>query len=167
MYKTARKEAGLSIEEAAFRLHVGMRTLQNYEGGQSMAPPDVVLKMSKVYGLPALSARYCSETCPIGQKYANPVKLKDLACAVLGLTSKIMRLKEANANLIDIAEDGVIEKHEVPTFERVLETLLDIEQEIETLKLQAASIFPVEEMIMRRKNKKALGFVAENNAIYG
>lgn len=47
MYAGARKGAGLSIEEAAFQIHIAPRTLVKYEHGESTPGPDVVLAMSR------------------------------------------------------------------------------------------------------------------------
>jgi len=54
MYKQARKEAGLSLEEASHRLHIGRRTLVNYENGHTIIPTELVVKMAEVYNKPEI-----------------------------------------------------------------------------------------------------------------
>ncbi|AMA74032.1 MULTISPECIES: helix-turn-helix domain-containing protein [Aneurinibacillus] len=70
MFKDARKRAGLSIEEAAFRVNVAPRTLCKYEAGETVPGPDVVPGMSQEYRRPDMTQRYCREHCPIGQRYS-------------------------------------------------------------------------------------------------
>ena len=155
MFKDARKDAGLSIEAAAFKLHIGNRTLINYEGGHTLVPPDVALNMAEVYKKPVLTARYCAEYCPIGQKYAYPIEQKSLTGAVLGLIKEINDVKAVRDRLIELASDGVISEKEIPEFERILSELMDLEQRIETLKLLAASLVPIDQLIRKRKEKAA------------
>lgn len=66
MLKSARKVVGMRQDDAACRLFIGERTLKNYEK-RGQAPPDVVQRMTEVYGQD-LTQRYCSEVCPIGRK---------------------------------------------------------------------------------------------------
>lgn len=46
MYRTARKEAGLTLEEAAFWLHVAPRTLGKYESGELRVPEATVIQIA-------------------------------------------------------------------------------------------------------------------------
>lgn len=156
MFKEARLAAGLSREEASWRLHIGGRTLYDYETGKTLVPPDIALRMAEVYKQPAVAARYCSEICPIGQIYAQAVEIKDLAEAVLGLLKEYNDIREIRDSLIMIAADGVISEDELLTFKDILNELLDLEQKIEALKLWALSYLPVENMIRERKEKAAL-----------
>jgi transcriptional regulator with XRE-family HTH domain len=73
MYKDARKAAGLSIDEAAFRVNVASRTLCNYESGKNTPEPDVVLGMSREYRKPEMIQEYCRENCAIGRTYGYEV----------------------------------------------------------------------------------------------
>jgi len=73
VYKVARKCAGLTVEEAAFRLHVAPRTFSKYEAGENAPPPEVVVAMSREYHAPGLTARYCRENCAIGRAHGYEV----------------------------------------------------------------------------------------------
>jgi len=156
MYMQARQGTGLCREEAAHRLYIGSRTLARFELGQVVPPPDIVLRMVKLYRQPALSARYCSEACPIGQISAYPVEEKSLPAIVLGLIKEHNDIGELRNRLIAIAEDGVVSADEVAEFERILDELLDLEQRIEAIKLWAARILPVDDMISKRKKAAQL-----------
>ena len=52
---------------------------------------------------------------------------------------------------IEITADGIIEQTELPAFELVMEELLDLEKKIEEVKLQAASILSIPDMMRKRK----------------
>jgi len=69
MFKKARLQSGMSAEEAAFRLNVGIRTLYRYERGETIPPADVICLMARTYKKPELIYRYCREYCPIGAQY--------------------------------------------------------------------------------------------------
>ncbi len=149
MLKSARKAAGLSIEQAAFKLHIGMRTLVNYET-KNMAPPDVLIDMEQVYGSPNLHAVYCSDMCPIGQKYACKVEDKGIAVATLKLLKEINEAREVvRGELVDIVSDGDIGKHETEQFRHVMQHLLLLKKQIAAIEAQAADIVP--EIIQEQK----------------
>lgn len=153
MWRDARLEAGLSREEAAFRLHIGGRTLYDYETGKTLVPPDIALRMAEVYKQPTITARYCEESCPIGQVYAHPVTVRSLCGAVLGVLNKHNQVTVLRDTLVAIAEDGVIDDVEKADFEVILEELLELEKQIETLKLYAATVVNLPQIIKRVKEK--------------
>ncbi|HBK53216.1 MAG TPA: hypothetical protein DDZ44_04685, partial [Syntrophomonas wolfei] len=155
-FKEARNQAGLSRDEAAFRLHIGSRTLTNYEHGVTITPPEIALKMQEMYQDPTLTARYCSNYCPIGQIFAHQVPKNETLCqAVLGFLKEGNDVARVRDNLIEITADGIIDSDEMLTFEAIMDELLDLEKQIEELKLQAASILSIPAM-MQRKKKTAL-----------
>ena len=80
MYREARFYAGMSAEEAAFRLSVGIRTLYRYECGETVPPADVVCMMAKVYRKPEIPHLYCMESCPIGMQYGCPIEKETAPC---------------------------------------------------------------------------------------
>ena len=153
MYKAARNKAGLSAEAASFRLHIGRRTLINYEGGSSTIPPEVVLKMAEEYEQPSLCAKHCSKNCPIGQKFAQDVEEKELEVAVLRLLKNHTDVRLIRDRLTEIAEDGIIDSEEMPDFENIMEELLGLERSIMAMKLLAAKVLPLDKMIQREKEK--------------
>jgi transcriptional regulator with XRE-family HTH domain len=138
MLKCARKAAGLSTEQAAFMVHIGRRTLINYEEGITIAPPEVVLKMAEVYGKPTLTARYCSDICPIGQVYAHRPEQIDIQAVTVKMVRDYNFFGEANKILLEIAYDGEITPDETERFEVALSQALGIEKDIEALKCCAS-----------------------------
>ncbi len=152
MFKNARNIAGLSREAAAFQLHIGNRTLNNYEHEITIVPPDVALKMQDVYGDPTLTAHYCSDYCPIGQIFAHSVSTDHNLCtAVLGLLKEQNDFAKVRESLVEIAADGEIDLEELPAFENIMEELMDLEKKIEEIKLAAASMISIPTMMQKRK----------------
>ena len=72
MFREARLQTGMSAEEAAFKLCVGIRTLYRYEAGETVPPADVVCMMARTYRKPGLLYLYCRKYCPIGAQYGCP-----------------------------------------------------------------------------------------------
>ena len=153
MYKAARNKAGLSAEAAAARIHIGRRTLINYEGGSSTIPPEVVLLMSEAYGQQSLCAKHCSKNCPIGQKFAQDVEEKELEVAVLRLLKNHTDVRLIRDRLTEIAEDGIIDSEEMPDFENIMEELLGLERSIMAMKLLASKVLPLDKRIQRETEK--------------
>jgi transcriptional regulator with XRE-family HTH domain len=152
MFREARNRAGLSREEASFRVHIGSRTLADYEHGVTTPPADVVLRMSEVYEDPGLVAAYCAQCCPIGQVFAHSVPDHGNLCqSVLGLLEEHNDVAQIRDNLVRIASDGVIDEDEIPIFKNIMAELLDLEKRIEELKLQAARIISIPAMMQKRK----------------
>lgn len=120
MLRAAREEAGLSREVASFRIHVGSRTLGSYERGETLAPPDVVLEMAKVYNRPEMPAAYCSNLCPIGQKFAHRCERDDLATTVLGVIKELGDVDSVKMDLIAVAADGIIGAEEMGKYKTIM-----------------------------------------------
>lgn len=152
MFKTAREATGMSREMAACKLHIGSRTLNNYEHGYTIVPPEVALRMADVYKAPTLTAKYCSDYCPIGQIYAhNAPDHHNLCQSVLGLLEEHNDVSKMRDSLISIASDGIIDESEIPAFENIMGELLALEQRIEEIKIQAADYISIPAMMQKRK----------------
>ena len=156
MFMDARNKAGLSREKAAGLLNVGTRTLQNYEFSFSIVPPETALRMQEVYQDPTLTARYCSDYCPIGQVFAHRVPENQHLCsAVLGLLKEQADVEKLREKLIEITADGIIDHHELPELERILEELMDLEKKIAEFKLHVAKMISIPAMMQKRKRSLA------------
>ena len=137
MLRKARNATGLSREEAAHRLYVGNRTLASYELGETIAPPDVVMRMSEVYEEPTLPADYCAKVCPIGQVLAHCVQRSEFAITVLRLLKEFADVERLRDDLVHIASDGRVNPHEVEDFTAILKELVELERQIGELKFFA------------------------------
>lgn len=137
MLRAARNTAGISREEAAHRLYIGTRTLADYESGRTVAPPDVVMRMSVVYEEPALPADYCSTVCPIGQVLAHSVERSEFAMTVMRVLKEFKDVERLRDNLVEIASDGKINDHEVEEFKAIMKEMVELERWIGELKFFA------------------------------
>lgn len=142
MYRDARERVGISRDEAAFKLHIGTRTLAYYEAQERLPGPDVVLEMCREYNQPDLTIRYCRECCPIGQVYSydslNNIDMS-LPAVILKLISE---LKEA-MSAVDVLLELTVNKRtkadfteaEWSQFIGAVQEFLDVEHNIEVLKI--------------------------------
>jgi len=137
MLRKARNATGITREEAAHRLYVGTRTLADYELGRTIAPPDVVMRMSKVYREPTLPADYCAKICPIGQVLAHSIERSEFAVTVLRVLKEFADAKELLNGLTRIASDGKINPHEEPEFKEIVKEMIELERWIGELKFFA------------------------------
>lgn len=160
MYKEARKRAGLSIEEAAFRLHIGTRTLIKYEAGETIPPPEVVLEMSRLYRVPWMTQHYCREHCAIGRAYSYEVLTGvnlDPASVMLKLVGEMAEAQAVLQRMLEL----VVNKNrredftssEWNEFTRLLGEFLDVEHNIECLKISLGYWCDVAELIKAHNEK--------------
>lgn len=137
MLRKARTTAGITREEAAHRLYIGTRTLACYELGQTIAPPDVVMKMAEVYSEPTLPADYCSKVCPIGQVLAHCVDRLEFATTVLRVLKEFTDAKSLLDALVRIASDGQVNPGEEAEFTAIMKEMVELERWIGELKFFA------------------------------
>ncbi len=137
MLRTARNKAGFTREEAAHRIYVGTRTLADYELGRTIAPPDVVMRMSEVYREPTLPADYCAKVCPIGQVLAHSLNRSEFAVTVLRVLKEFADVEKLRGDLIKIASDGKINPHEEAEFTAIMREMVELERWIGELKFFA------------------------------
>ncbi|HHV61114.1 MAG TPA: helix-turn-helix transcriptional regulator [Firmicutes bacterium] len=160
MYREARKKAGLSLEEAAFRLHVAPRTLSKYESGEIIPPPEVALGMSREYKIPWLTQHYCREYCAIGQAYSYEVLDRvntDPASVMLKLVGEMAEAQAVLQRMLELAvnknrrED--FSDREWAEFTKCLHEFLDVEHTIETLKISLGKWCDVSDLISQHNRK--------------
>jgi len=160
MYMHARKEANLSREEAAFKLHVGTRTLAKYEAGETVPPPEVVLAMSRLYKIPWLTQHYCKQNCAIGKAYSyevlNAVNL-DLASVILKLTGEMKEAEAVLAKMLELAVNknsrSDFSDQEWAEFVKCLHEFIDVEHNVETLKISLGQWVDVSELVKEHNDK--------------
>lgn len=160
MYRAARQACGLSREEAAFRLHIGSRTLANYESGETVPPPEVVLAMSKLYQQPWLTQHYCRRCCAIGEKFSyeilNNVDLS-FPGIILSLQEELREAAQALEEMLALIRNkrarSDFRQDEWRRFSRCLHEFLDVEHNIEVLKIELNRLCDVAELIEEHNAK--------------
>lgn len=160
MYKDARDKAGMTQEQAAMKAHIGKRSLQKYEAGECMPPPDVVLSLAKEYGQPEMTQRYCRSYCAIGQALSYEVlesTNKSLPAVVLKLVTK-MKAADAALNkilylVVDKESQADFAPEEWAEFTEAVQIFLDLEHSIEILKEALWKLTDVSELIALHNRK--------------
>lgn len=112
IYKMARKEAGLSREQAAEMLHISIRSLADYETGVTTPKDDIVCKMIEIYKANWLGYQHLKHSSEVGRKYLPELSISDLAKSILRLQKEIKDVENINSDLIEIGCDGIIDDTE-------------------------------------------------------
>lgn len=130
IYQTARKAAGLTQEAAAERLAVSDTSIRAYESGERLPGDDIVARMCAVYNVQYLGLQHLqlkSALLPECVQYARP---EPLPVATIKLVRRVLAFAEAHRSdqLLEIAEDGVIDEAERQRFDEIAAELGDIVQ---------------------------------------
>lgn len=160
MYKDSRKKAGLSIEEAAARLHISPRTLSNYEDSKTIPSPEVILSMSKEYKQPFITKLYCKECCAIGKCYSyeilNNVDL-DLSSVLMSLQTEVNEAMQVLPKMSKLIRNKKhredFSKEEWKEFIKSLHEWIDLEHNIECLKVVFNEFSDVTTIIQEHNEK--------------
>ncbi len=126
IYRTARKSACLTQEQAAEALDISVTTLKSWELGQRAPDNETAGRMAAIYGTPWLALVHAMETAePLGV-LPDGITLQGLPTAVLALINKATALAEGYRRLMQIAEDGVIDETELPDFTEISEDIREV-----------------------------------------
>ena len=110
-YQLAREELGLTREKAS------------------------ELTMAEKYKRPSLCNCYCSQQCPIGQRYVPFVTRRELPAIILEMLASLNAMNSKKERLIEIAADGKISNDEIDDFIHIRQELERISLTVETLQL--------------------------------
>ncbi len=176
MYRDAREAVGMSRDGAAYRLHVGTRTLAYYEAGERTPGPDVVLGMSREYRRPDMTLRYCRGRCPIGQVYSyDSLDNIDasLPAVILKLISELREAMEAADVLLELVVNkrskADFTSEEWQRFMEAVSEFIDVEHNVEILKLALEGLTEEVDLIpelVARHNQKCCdrGYIKKEKA---
>lgn len=144
VYFKARKRAAIynerlySREGASELLGISVSTLADYElGNTKVVPVDKVVLMSDLYNAPELITGYCMGECPVHGFLPLATEEK----SIQGITLRLLRgfnedgLRAMKEDLIEITEDGIISKEELPKLKAILEKLEKIAEIISEMKI--------------------------------
>lgn len=160
MFRSARQSINISQEAAAFSLHIGSRTLNDYEKHKTVPPPDVVLGMSRLYEKPEMTQKYCKDYCSIGQAYSYEI-LNAINDDVPTVLMKLMtEMDEARESLNQLMKLAINKKcrddfgpEEWLDFVKHLDQFMDVEHNLEVLKISIGSWCDVSEIVSYHNNK--------------
>ncbi len=150
VYKKIRKKHDMTRDDVCDKASlmnnpIQPERLERIENGKFPITPDEVMLLAEIYGEPTLCNHYCSQECPIGEKYVPEVKVKDLAQIVLEMLSSLNSMKKSQERLIEITADGMIDDDEIKDFVFIQKELERISITVETLQLW------VEQMLADKK----------------
>ncbi len=113
IYKKSRKNAGLEQIEAADKLGVSARSLQNYESemNQTIPPLDIVRNMCILYKDKGLAYKHIKKS-PIGDFIPDFSEQPSLTVATLSMVSDFNKMQGMIAKVIEVAKDGKIDQSE-------------------------------------------------------
>jgi len=126
IYKSARKVAGLTQEQAAEQLYVSVRSIAEYEAGRTTPPDDVVCRMVEVYGAKHLAYLHLKQSTEVGRRFLPELHILDLPRSVLKLQKEVRDVTDIHHHIVDVACDGVIEEHEHDTWQSIEKELLEM-----------------------------------------
>lgn len=126
IYKSARRNAGMTQEQAAEQLYVSVRSIAEYEAGRTTPPDDVVCRMIDVYGDRSLAYMHLKQSTEVGRRYLPDLHILDLPRSVLKLQKEVKDVMDVNSRMIDVACDGVVDTHEQETWQNVIKELMEM-----------------------------------------
>lgn len=114
IFKKSRKNAGFEQIEAADKLGVSARSLQNYESelNVTLPPMDVVRNMCILYRDKWLAYRYMKKS-PLGEFLPDFTVEPSLAVATLSMLDDFTAVQNYITRVVSVTKDGKIEKNEV------------------------------------------------------
>ena len=123
--KTARQTACLTLEQAAEAAGISVQPYKAYEYGGRLPPMDVAVKLCKALEAPWLALEYMQEASAGLGVLPAETKVQSLPTAVITLLNKIYSFADNHRDrrLLVIAEDGIIDEHERPEYEDIVDDL--------------------------------------------
>lgn len=122
IYQIARNQSGLTQENAAELLSVGVRTLSDYENGKYKVPDDVVIAMTEKYPAPWLPIMHLKNVAPGID--LDSVKMKGLSGSTICFQSSLGHIEDILRELIEVVRDDEITENEMPQVQRIESELL-------------------------------------------
>ena len=124
IYQAARLGAGLTQEQAAELLALGVRTLADYEIGQRRPPAQTVDRMARLYGSPGLRLDHARESDELGIIPPGAVP-RPIEQAALAMALQWRSLEPHVRRFMEIARDGRVDESEEIDLEAVQASVAD------------------------------------------
>lgn len=121
IYAQCRIDAGYTQEQWAELLEISVESVKAYELLLRVPPHYIVVRMVEVSGCQWLALRHLQETAGCLEVVPR-VEVKSLPMAAITLINKILGFADRHRDkqLLQIAEDGIIDETERPLFEEIL-----------------------------------------------
>ena len=140
IYKTCREAAGYTQEKAAELLNISVRHLARIESGEQLPPDDIAYSMVMLYDSQYLAVQHLRQASQLAASILPPVEQITLQAATIRLYNSFARWadKRRDRQLMEIAEDGLIDDDERPIFDEIVRELGDLVKDFYELRLAAA-----------------------------
>ncbi|HCM91055.1 MAG TPA: XRE family transcriptional regulator [Lachnospiraceae bacterium] len=136
IYQLIREELKLTREKASEMTgFMSPEHIEKIENGKINVQPDDVMALAECYKAPKLCNYYCSNECPIGEKYIPEVQVKDLAQIAIETLNSLNRINREKDRLLEIIEDGKVTDDEISDFVSIKKTFDKISLSVNTLQL--------------------------------
>ena len=136
IYQLTREELKLTREKASEMTgFMSPEHIEKIENGKINVQPDDVMALAECYKAPKLCNYYCSNECPIGEKYIPEVQVKDLAQIAIETLNSLNRINREKDRLLEIIEDGKVTDDEISDFVSIKKTFDKISLSVNTLQL--------------------------------
>ncbi len=136
IYQQYREEADLTREKASEAMGIVSETrIEKIESDKTIPYPEEIMAMAECYKTPDLCNYFCSNECPIGQRYVPQVQAKELTQIVLEVLATLNTLNKDKERLIEISADGEVSEDEEKDFGYIKEQLDKISLAVDSLQL--------------------------------
>lgn len=126
IYQLARNYAGLTQLEAAEMLRISVRSLGDYEVGNTVPHGDIVADMTEIYGTKWLGYEHLRQSTKLGRQVLPAINIDDIAKSVLVLQKESGDVEDVKSCMIKIACDGKIDKHEKDRWNEVTKEVFEM-----------------------------------------
>lgn len=123
-----------SREGAADIMSIDRGRIYRIESGIANPYPEEIHLMADLYNAPELKNYFCKNICPLGEDLPK-AEIADLDRITVRTLSAIRKLGETKELLLDITEDGVIDESEKDDMKKILQSLEELEQIAQNMKL--------------------------------
>ncbi len=147
LIKKCRKNAHLTIEEAAFLLNTSTRNLYYYENGTSKVPDDMAVAMSRIYRNPLVKYAWLQNT-RCAQAILPELGDKSLSENILDIMYVLDKMDAHSTDLIDIGRDNMIDDKERSLYEKIKQNCL-----LPLSRCVFALSFPINKKIARESSQ--------------
>ncbi len=132
IYRACRLAAGMTMEEASEKLHIGLRTLSNYELDVTIPPYEIVSSMQKEYGAGQAFIRDYLRQFPYIKTYIPEENDKPLPETALRMYKEVTDIYAMLPRVVAITFDNQIDETERP--EWYTKVVPEMEEAIESLR---------------------------------
>lgn len=128
-----RTRSGLSQEALADRLMVSRQAVSKWESGVTLPETDKLVVLSNMFGV-SLDYLLKDDPAPKGNRQSS----ENLDRVILRFLGSAQDIDEISRTLIDIIQDGIIDKEERVKLDSIMLTLDEITRNIQDIKLKMA-----------------------------